>query len=460
MARFPSKITERSIEVAPSAVCHFLRIPLEIRDEIYKMLLTTPYCTTLGPNEILEFQPSMNTLRANKKISAEATRVFLEQNDFVILKVVGLTRLPLEDVPAFRFLAEAKITHPILRVKVESVHESRHRDVKITGIPITLITTPEGLQPIITTLWKLERTRPDHIDRSQGSIASVPCYPSDLNISLSFDVKASVRSTAMKKLVLKPWELLHGIVNLALAGNIGDSLRQRLRKSMLEGPFPAEVAVTLTGFHTMGQKAMLQKNYTVARCWWTLYEDYCRHLSHLMTDLSSEQELGNDDNNSWIELLFQSKRMYYQGRLGTTMTYLQQSRYEEAVMTAVEARCERSLLTYHPDTLSVFLEAKFFLCEALAYTALGEIEAGVHRLSLAASLFYWCAANSTSVATTSNTLQMWAETLRISINREFVKLNLPHRCNTMPNLKIEACMDYPAGMEERSFWEWLHLPEE
>jgi len=82
----------------------------------------------------------MNILRANKQISAETNRVFLEQNDLIILTVVGLSRLPLEDVPAFRYLTEERVKHPVLRVEVKSVHERRHRNVKITGIPFTYLT--------------------------------------------------------------------------------------------------------------------------------------------------------------------------------------------------------------------------------------------------------------------------------------------------------------------------------
>jgi hypothetical protein len=53
-----------------------LKISLEIRDMIYKMLLTTPYCTHISPNgDFLHFRLHAGILLANKQISAEAIRV-------------------------------------------------------------------------------------------------------------------------------------------------------------------------------------------------------------------------------------------------------------------------------------------------------------------------------------------------------------------------------------------------
>jgi hypothetical protein len=150
MAHLSSKSTRRSIDVESPGVYHFLRTPLEIRDEIYGMLLTTQYCTHISPTGTsLEFQLSIsNILRANKQIYVEATRVFLKKNDFIILKVLWVS-LPLKDVPAFKFLREEKVTNPVLRVNVRPVRETRHRN---HARSTTLITTIEGLQPIITAL--------------------------------------------------------------------------------------------------------------------------------------------------------------------------------------------------------------------------------------------------------------------------------------------------------------------
>jgi hypothetical protein len=101
----------------------------------------------------------------------------------------------------------------------------------------------------------------------------------------------------------------------------------------------------------------------------------------LRIDPSVEHEMKNSNNNNdWNELWTKTGRVYLQGKLGIVRTYLHQSRYKEAVLNAEYARCERMfsfgpLYRYNP-----LLYAKFCLCEALAYYALGGAEKGEHML--------------------------------------------------------------------------------
>jgi hypothetical protein len=94
----------------------------------------------------------------------------------------------------------------------------------------------------------------------------VTYYPSDLSLSLHFSVKASARREGLKNAVLKPWQSLHGIRKLALSGDTGNYMHQHLQKSMLQGPFPTEVAFTMSKYHTMMQNELVQKNYSSAQC--------------------------------------------------------------------------------------------------------------------------------------------------------------------------------------------------
>jgi hypothetical protein len=464
MAHLPFECIEGFIKAEPPKICYFLRTPLEIRNQIYRMLLTTPYCTRRCPNETsLEFQLSMNLLRANKQIYEEATRVFLQKNHFIILKVVGLSKLRLEDVPVFRFLAEEKVANPVLRVEIKSVHEGRHHDASST---LTLITTPVGLSPVITALWKLDQSG-QNFDSSPSII--VPCYPSDLSLSLSFNVRPLVACDLLKNFVLTIWTLLHGIKGLVLAGDVGDSLSQLLRKSMLEGPFTTEVFSTLRKYHVLGQRAMMKKDYVIARWWWTAYEDYCRHFDHLRLDRSRRHEMQDPNDNLWAGMWIQAEKMYLQGRLGTARTYLHEARYREALLTILKTRRKRVFSFYIRNTMNPVFHAKFCLCEAFTHIALGDIEEGLNCLKSAATFFHNSALGTRSVSTTSERpriLGMWLLTLEDSINTELIKLNLPYRCNWLPNLKSKADIarladiTRLAGLENRTFWEWLDIPEE
>jgi hypothetical protein len=120
----------------------------------------------------------------------------------------------------------------------------------------TLTTTPKGVQPVIAALWK--RTEKDFAFSS-------PYPPRDVMLSLNFNFKSSVHRETIKELVFKPWERLHGIKELALVGNVGDSRKRHLERSMLERPVPTEIGLSLREYHSLGQKEMAQKNYTSAQ---------------------------------------------------------------------------------------------------------------------------------------------------------------------------------------------------
>jgi hypothetical protein len=82
---------------------------------------------------------------ASRQINIKSTRVFLEENEFVIVKFIRL-RMLLEDIPAFKFLNENPVLNPVLRAEVEFGQG---------GVPMnTLITTPEEVHNVIPALWK------------------------------------------------------------------------------------------------------------------------------------------------------------------------------------------------------------------------------------------------------------------------------------------------------------------
>jgi hypothetical protein len=53
----------------------------------------------------------------------------------------------LENIPTFKFIAEDQITNPVLRIGLSFTGDGRYNDTTVT-----LITTPEGLQPFIAAL--------------------------------------------------------------------------------------------------------------------------------------------------------------------------------------------------------------------------------------------------------------------------------------------------------------------
>jgi hypothetical protein len=97
----------------------------------------------------------------------------------------------------------------------------------------------------------------------------------------------------------------------------------------------------------------------------------------------------------------------------------------------------------------------------LAHIGLGKTNKGNECLKSAAHGLYPSAVGNTTVMILL-LLRMLSEDLQIALNKELIKLNSPYQYKSTPALKTEARIgptDYPAGRENRSFWEWLDLPE-
>jgi hypothetical protein len=279
---------------------------------------------------------------------------------------------------------------------------------------------------------------------------------------LDFNVKAPIHREALGNILLRPWELLHGVKELALIDDIGDSMRRRLQKSILEGPFPAEAVFTVTEYHTMALREMAQENSIDARWWWSLHEDYSRYLTHLSLDPLMKHRFKDADNELWAQLWNQSAKVYFKGRLEIAKIYLHQAKYRKAVLTIVKARHEPVVPLHFDQMISPLLKSKLFLCEALAHIGLGKTNKGRDCLRLAAHGHYPSVVSSTTVMSLL-LLRILSEDLQTAINKELIKLNSPYQYNSNPTLKTKARIeriDYPAGRENRSFWEWLDLPEQ
>jgi hypothetical protein len=440
-----------------SGVCHFLRVPLEIRDSIYRLLLTTSSCTSLKKSGrsfhltirgiYLKFQFCTSIIRANKQVSVEATRVLWEENAFVILKFVGMN-LNLSEVPAFKHLTEDKVRNPVLRAEIRCVPSTQY-GYYYSGQTGTIITTAEGIQPIISTLWKLKR----------NSTHVIMTPPSEWSISLDFKVEASLRREVLGNVVLKPWGKLHGIKELALTGDIGDSMHRNLQQGMLEGPFSTEAAMNLREYYLLGEKEMIQKNHRAAEWFWALFEGYWRHLRKLIEgDTPKSHEMKDTNNQLWNSLWIESNRMFLEENFELMKTYLHQLKYEEVVWGVRKVLYECHWSPSPNYTIkSPVLNAKFFLGDALANIALGEIRRGSGSLTSAARSIFSSGLYSNKNGSNSSILEDISELLQKAIDTELTKLNSPYRC---AQRAVGRSRPWDWHVEsKRSFWEWLDLPE-
>jgi hypothetical protein len=129
----------------------FLRLPLELGENIYRKLLTTRYAfvepkLSDDSNYPGRYNLSPSILLANNQIYLEAKRVLYMKNDFAIFRIYGSTierSAWIKYVPVFKRLSEEKIPNPKLRIIIEPITE----EAKTTNGWFTMITTAEGVPP-------------------------------------------------------------------------------------------------------------------------------------------------------------------------------------------------------------------------------------------------------------------------------------------------------------------------
>jgi hypothetical protein len=228
------------------------------------MLLTTPYCTVpRSTGFALEFHLHTSILLVNEQISAEATRILYEANDFVILKPVEMKLWQHSTIPQFKLLSEAKIKSAVLRITI-AYAKAGHVDVLPSK---SLITTREGLQSIIRSIWW------------QQEHESETLHPRGLRLTLDFHNKAVSRYHFLSELILRPWDQLSCLNDLLLKGDIKESMREYLEKSNLEGPFPNDVTANLTAYNSLAEQEFEQKDYDGAQWWWIILDHYWTYVS-------------------------------------------------------------------------------------------------------------------------------------------------------------------------------------
>jgi hypothetical protein len=202
---------------------------------------------------------------ANKQISAEATTILYEGNDFIILKTTGIS-LRFGLIPKFRHLSENKVTSPLLRIKVSGTRFQEDD-------PQILITTVEGLHAIISVIWAPE----PHLDLP----LSEKINHGDMSVTISFAIKAQVQYEVIGNLVFKPWGDVYGLKRLVLSRESKGPIREYLEKCNLEGPFPYEVLARIVKYHSIAELAFEKKDYNTARWWWVLLAGYWHHINNL-----------------------------------------------------------------------------------------------------------------------------------------------------------------------------------
>jgi hypothetical protein len=447
--------TVNAVKARSPVTGHLLNLPLELRDIIYGMLLTSPYCTDLNSfGSAIRFHFHSAILLVNKQISAEATKIFYQGNDFVLLKIIGI-ELPLWKVPAFRLLSESKITSPVLRIEFIAAYTS-HVEV---GNCQSLITTPEGLKFIMRALWggvqkEADSDFPDEWIRH-----------GDSRLTLDFNPKAASRYQVLSELVLRPWDQVN-VKELVLKGDIKEPMREHLMKSNMEGPFPNDVAAHFEAYNFIAEKEFERGNYGAAQWWWVLLNHYWFYVSRLRPCYLGGTRKSKKDEEL-CNVLEKSRYMTSEGLLMLTKACLRQLKYSEAVTYAYHA-------IYHPEVdrwefrrfgpkLNATMDMKLHLSGALACVALGSTQCGRRNVKAAARAIM-DSRGSRSLNMANMHYEELFKDLKMTIDNELICLQSLWRCDRNHGKPLSSRQgsgpEWQVGVIQRSFWEWMELPEE
>jgi hypothetical protein len=430
------------------------KLPLELREMIYRMLLTTQFCTQVDRSGVgLEFNLETAILLANKQLSVEAKRVLHEENHFIIFKIKGFSGHPAE-IPIFRYLSEDKVPNLLLRIELGLADE---RLLEL-GATRTQITTLDGLQSIIRAIWNLEKNAA--FNHAIGEV-----YHGDLKVSLKFHFKDKhPRYEVMSNLALKPWlapwERVSGFKKLELLGGIEMSKAQHLLTFTQQGFSPSQITENIEEYHSLAESKYSEGDYDFARFWWVMLDDYVHYLFRFKPHGRGGLKMLVPGTELW-QALENSLPLFCEGKLGLGKIGLRQQKYEDVISLAeaVFHSPEWPLLNAFGYEITLLTKAKFHLCACLARAVLGEVVLGEIEEHGAGEEDLRAAASSLSQIDQykDRSESDLLKDLESAINNELIEIGSLWRCGCTWKLWGEKGHGWGWEVREgvRSFWDWL-----
>lgn len=179
-----------------------LTIPGEIRNEIYRMLLTTPYAYSQNIEQYAPLHPAI--LQTNRQIHAEAVNILHGGSIWIIANINAGDWPPNRaNIPTVSKKHAGNIKHPALHINFTAPITA-----ETPQSHMTLIMGEEGIQRLLKALWNMSTD----VDTEEKFEAS------SLTLTLSetpFHTKSKLQSTC-----LQPFGLVHGLRKFTIQGQV------------------------------------------------------------------------------------------------------------------------------------------------------------------------------------------------------------------------------------------------
>lgn len=320
-----------------------LTIPGEIRNTIYRMLLTNTYAHQQDTNTYAPLHPAI--LRANRQIHTEAVNILHGENIWIIAKISAYNqpRIPATRLNVSKNDTAGNIKYPALHIELA--------EPIIMEAPLQHLTTimgEESLDYFLLILW----TYSIHTRTREYFKAS------SLNLTLCetpFHTKSKLQSTC-----LEPFGLVYGLRNLTIQGQVEPACVEKILHRAESG-FKAltQVQNVSRAYQDKGDKAYFAGELRIALDQYNLGKFFLWHVFFLRMKEAPHQPFLPTD----IDTLKAAIRETDSYRMRATLAL---GHYESARKNGRLMLRQRKL----PNQARVHLT----LCTARAHRALGEKE--------------------------------------------------------------------------------------
>ena len=222
-----SAISMATQEVIPQLKPKLLSMPGEIRNTIYRMVLTTQYQYNvhLGHDDYGRLHTAL--LRVNRQIHAEAIDILHGANIWTVARIntsERVRRMVAGQVPVLSPKTPFFIRHPALHIWLDvSIGINNHETQKEVS---TFLLARESIQHFIRVLWMVTTRYPNRIGR--------PFTRSCLWLSLGASPFYS--RVKLQSICLEPFGQVRTLSSITIESGVEPTVRQQLL-SRMESPF-------------------------------------------------------------------------------------------------------------------------------------------------------------------------------------------------------------------------------
>jgi hypothetical protein len=427
----------------------FLELPREIRDLIYCLLLvhTDIRSQKYGQKKsITYFALHSAIIYTSHQVYLEAKEIFFSDTEFVIFKVRADVFSPCTDnIPIFRNLAENKITKPVFKATITKFGEDELLDAEW----MTLITTPEGIINIVEYVWR--------------RFTEVSTFGHDLHLTLKYYNNFPSRRSRLVEQLLLPWDQVQGFKRVKFIGDIGTDMYTHLREYMGKGPPVHTIPSTLDALVIKADKYYEQKQYHLAKAYYTAGETYSNFRFIRLNRLEQSER------SALFDALFPS---YLKTKLGALKVglrlrtdYLGVAQASDALKVLLKDAIQRTRRPVgSPGQYRINPEfcVKVAICRTMARLALGRDKTADE---LQTELHYWM--EDSTFATKPRAQDFYPNWTNVYPQLKHAGDDYLEELGKRPTHFSPAMLSskhWPKNgnpnSQFRTFWEWLEHPEE